>query len=535
MAGERANSPRDNGSSEGLGADLYLDHLDLRGGHGLRASLMNALREAVRTGRLAPGARLPSSRTLAADLSIARNTVADAYAELVAEGWLTSQQGSGTRVAQRAEPRRAPASGTDRVVHQRPSPIREPGATYSLLPGNPDLASFPRAQWLAAARRALTAAPHEAFGYSDPRGRIELRTALADYLARARGVYANPERMLICAGFVHGLRLIGGVLSARRVRTVAVEAYGVPQYQDLLTEAGLRTHVLLLDEDGTRTEELPLRRAGAVLLTPAHQYPIGGALRADRRAAAIDWARATGGLVLEDDYDGEFRYDRQPVGALQGLDPERVVYFGTASKSLAPGLRIGWIVLPRSVAHEAVEAKGHVDWAPGALDQLTLAEFLTSGDYDRHVRVMRLHYRRRRDQLVAAIAEHAPGISVSGIAAGLHAVVELPPGTEQSVVSAAASQGLALEGLGSFALRSTGARESGRDGDEAAAPASDGDAGSGREGGPVRRGDALVVGYATPSDSAWSGALDALCRVLPRPEPAVRVQAAHISPGADSP
>jgi GntR family transcriptional regulator/MocR family aminotransferase len=263
---------------------------------------------------------------------------------------------------------------------------------------------------------------------------------------------------------------------------------------------------------------------GAVLLTPAHQYPTGGALRADRRAAAVDWARATGGLVLEDDYDGEFRYDRQPVGALQGLDPERVVYFGTASKSLAPGLRLGWMVLPRSVAQEVIEAKGHVDWAPGAFDQLTLAEFITSGEYDRHVRAMRLRYRRRRDELVAAIAERAPGIRVSGIAAGLHAVVELPPGTERSVISSAASQGLALEGLGSFAHPSTGTPEPVRDGDEAAAPASDGDAGPDGESAPARRGDALVVGYATPSDSAWSGALDVLCRVLPRPEPVARQQ-----------
>jgi GntR family transcriptional regulator/MocR family aminotransferase len=491
---ERVNLRVEHPPAEGFGADLHLDHLDLSGGHGLRSSLMDALREAVRTGRLAPGARLPSARTLAADLSIARNTVADAYTELVAEGWLTARQGSGTRVARRAVPRGTPERGPERVLHRRPTPIREPGARYSLLPGNPDLASFPRAQWLAAARRALTAAPHEAFGYGDPRGRIELRTALADYLARARGVHAEPDRMMICAGFVHGLRLIGAVLRARRVRTVAVEAYGVPQYLDLLTEAGLRTPALPLDEDGTRTEELTLQGAGAVLLTPAHQYPIGGALRADRRAAAVDWARATGGLVLEDDYDGEFRYDRQPVGALQGLDPDRVVYFGTASKTLAPGLRIGWIVLPRSVVPDAMEAKGHVDWAPGALDQLTLAEFLTSGDYDRHVRAMRLRYRRRRDQLVAAVAEHSPGIHVSGIAAGLHAVLELPPGTEWSVVSSAAAQGLAVEGLGSFAHPS--AADVGPRGD---------------------RGDALVVGYATPPDSAWSGALDALCRVLPRP------------------
>ncbi|MEV6638613.1 PLP-dependent aminotransferase family protein [Amycolatopsis sp. NPDC051371] len=492
MVETRANSPAERPSAEGLGADLHLDHLGLRGRHGLRTSLTNALREAVRTGRLQPGARLPSSRTLAADLSIARNTVADAYAELVAEGWLTARQGSGTRVARRAEPGRAPKAGSDRVALRRPTPIRAPGARFSLLPGNPDLASFPRAQWLAAARRALTAAPHEALGYGDARGRVELRTALAGYLARARGVHATPDRIVICAGFVHGLRLIGSVLRGRGVRTVAVEAYGVPQYYDLLTDAGLRTPALPLDEGGTRTAELGSLDAGAVLLTPAHQYPTGGALSADRRAAAVDWARATGGLVLEDDYDGEFRYDRQPVGALQGLDPDRVGYFGTASKSLAPGLRLGWMVLPRPVAQEVIAAKGHVDWAPGSFDQLTLAEFLTSGDYDRHVRAMRLRYRRRRDQLVAAVAEHAPGIRVSGIAAGLHAVLDLPPGTERPVIAAGAKLGLALDGLGDFVHPS--AREL--------------PAGS--------RGDGLVVGYATPPDSAWPGALAALCEVLPR-------------------
>ncbi|MEU3916710.1 PLP-dependent aminotransferase family protein [Streptomyces sp. NPDC029004] len=459
-----------------FGADL---HLELRGS-GLRAGLMDALREAVRTGRLAPGTRLPSSRSLAADLGIARNTVADAYAELVAEGWLTAQQGSGTRVARRAAPRK-PAAGAPRTRPARGGP------QYSLMAGSPDLASFPRAEWLKAARRALTAAPHDAFGYGDARGRIELRTVLADYLARARGVYADPERIVICSGFVHGLMLMGKVLRRRRVREVAVESYGLDVHWNLLTEAGLRTSVLPYDELGTRTHELGGQGgAGAVLLTPAHQFPMGGALHPDRRAAAVDWARGTGGLILEDDYDGEFRYDRQPVGALQGLDPDRVVYMGTASKSLAPGLRLAWMVLPGELVGDVLEAKGSVDWVSSALDQLTLAEFIASGAYDRHVRGMRLRYRRRRDQLVAALAERAPHIRVSGIAAGLHAVLELPPGMERSVIQAAAWQNLAVEGVSRF-----------------------------RHGDAARGRDALVVGYGTPPDSAWAGTLDALCRALP--------------------
>ncbi|MGW2553173.1 MocR-like pyridoxine biosynthesis transcription factor PdxR [Streptomyces sp. NPDC001635] len=464
-----------------FGADL---HLDLRG-PGLRAGLTDALREAVRTGRLAPGSRLPASRSLAADLGVSRNTVVESYAELVAEGWLTAQQGSGTRVATGAKPRRA-ASEAPRARTDAHRP------RYGLLTGSPDLANFPRTQWLAAARRALTAAPNDALGYGDARGRVELRTALADYLARARGVYTEPERIVVCSGFHHGLALMAQALRARRVRAVAVEAYGLGLYRDLLTNAGLHIPALHVDEHGARTDDLArLRGVGAVLTTPAHQYPTGVALSPERRAAAVDWARATGGLILEDDYDGEFRYDRQPVGALQGLDPERVVYFGSVSKSLAPGLRLGWMVPPEELVAEIVAAKGHGDYMTSALEQLTLAEFITSGGYDRHVRSMRLRYRRRRDELVTALRRRAPGIRVTGMAAGLQAVLELPRGTESSVVRAAAREGLAVGGLRQF-------------GHEAA--------GSGWR---LPERDALVVNYAAPSDSAWAGALDALCRVMP--------------------
>ncbi|MDT0428093.1 MocR-like pyridoxine biosynthesis transcription factor PdxR [Streptomyces salyersiae] len=460
-----------------FGADLHIEPV----GPGLRSGLTTALRDAVRSGRLTPGTRLPSSRTLAVDLGMARNTVADAYADLVAEGWLTARQGSGTRVAQRAPAARRSGPGASRSPNVRRRPV------HSLLPGSPDLASFPRSEWLKAARRALAAAPHEAFGYSDPQGRIELRTVLAEYLARARGVYAAPERIVVCAGFVHGLSLLGKVLRRRGVREAAVESYGLDIHRDLLTGAGLRTPCLPVDGLGARTGELAaMRRVGAVLMTPAHQFPTGVPLHADRRAAAVDWARSRSGLILEDDYDGEFRYDRQSVGALQGLDPERVVYLGTASKSLAPGLRLGWMVLPRSLVGEVCEEKGGAEWMSASPDQLTLAEFIASGAYDRHVRSMRLRYRRRRDALVAALAERAPDVRVSGIAAGLHAVLELPAGTERSVVQAGAWQGLALEGLGRFRHPDV---ESGRDG--------------------------LVIGYGSPADSAWTGALDALCRVLP--------------------
>ncbi len=479
MVDFRANSAAARPSS--LGIDLHVEPT----GPGRRSGLTDALREAVRTGRLAPGTRLPPSRSLAADLGIARNTVADAYSELVAEGWLTARQGSGTRVARRLAPRRAtPAAPSTRQAQRRP--------TYGLVPGTPDLAGFPRTQWLAAARRALTAAPDDAFGLGDALGRIELRTALAGYLARARGVDARPERVVICSGFHHGLTLMAKALVARRVRAVAVESYGLDLHRDVLTDAGLRLPPLYVDERGARTDDLAgLRGIGAVVLTPAHQYPTGVALHPARRAAAVDWARATGGLILEDDYDGEFRYDRQPVGALQGLDSERVVYFGTVSKSLAPGLRLAWMVLPEELVPDIVAAKGHADWTTSALEQLTLAEFIASGAYDRQVRSMRLRYRRRRDQLVTTLARCAPAVRLTGIAAGLQAVLELPPGTEPSVVQAAARHGLAVSGMAEFRYEVADS------------------------GWRLPELDALVVNYAAPSDSAWAGALDALSSVLP--------------------
>ncbi|MFI9047790.1 PLP-dependent aminotransferase family protein [Streptomyces sp. NPDC053427] len=463
---------------ESLGADL---HLELTGPGSRRAVLIRALRDAVQTGRLAPGTRLPPYRSLAADLGIARNTVADAYAELVAEGWLSARQGSGTRVAHRAAPLRPVRSATHRAPAGRP--------THTLLQGQPDATSFPRSAWLAAARRAVSAAPHDAFGPGDPRGRPELRRALTDYLARTRGVRTDPDRIVICSGFAHALRLL---FPAVLPGPLAVEAYGLSFHHGLLAAAGIHTHPLSLDQHGADTAELTaLEGLDAALLTPAHQFPTGVPLHPDRRATVINWARTNGSYLLEDDYDGEFRYDRKPVGALQGLDPEHVIHLGSVSKSLSPALRLGWMVLPDRLVDRVLEAKGEREAWAGVTDQLTLAEFITSGSYDRHIRRMRQRYRRRRDQLIEAVAAHAPHLTVTGIAAGLHAVVQLPTGSthfdESTALRAARWQGLALDGLSAY--RHPAATE------------------------PPRHG--LVVGYAAPSDHAFPAALEALCRALP--------------------
>ncbi|MFD4247885.1 PLP-dependent aminotransferase family protein [Streptomyces sp. NPDC058525] len=474
---------RDSGET---GADL---HLDLPAEGPRRAALAQALRSAVRSGRLAGGTRLPPYRTLAADLGLARNAVADAYAELVAEGWFTARQGSGTRVAEGAAagaaagPSAAGSSAAGSSAAGAPTAGSSAvGPRYDLLQGKPDPASFPRGPWAASARRALSEAPTEAFGPGDPRGRPELRRALATYLSRARGVRTGPENIVVCSGFANGLRLLASV----RPRDWAVEAYGLPFHHGILDTAGVRPHPVAVDEDGARTTtELP-SGVRTLLLTPAHQFPTGGRLLPARRAAAVEWARATGGVIVEDDYDGEFRYDRKPVGALQGLAPEHVVYAGSLSKSLSPALRLGWLVLPDRLIDEVLAAKGQRESWASALDQLALADFIECGAYDRHVRRMRKHYRDRRDQLVSVLAARAPEIRVTGISAGLHAVLELPPGSEAPTLSAARTAGLALDGLSSY--------------QHPADPT------------PPREG--LVVGYAAPPNAAFTRAVDVLAGVV---------------------
>src|SRR5690242_15366724 len=299
------------------GVDL---HLDLPGNR-VRAGLEAALREAVQAGRLVPGTRLPSSRSLAADLGIARNTVAEAYTQLVAEGWLTARQGSGTRVAARSAtspPRVGRSDGSAGGARARHS--SRPGTTYDLRAGFPDVAAFPHAEWLAAARTALGRAPASAYRYPDPQGLPELRAALAGYLARTRGVRVTSERVVVCAGFGQGLVALAAALHRLGARRAGVESHGLPMPRQILADAGLRLVGLPV---GTAGAELPGDDVDVVLLTPAHQFPLGIAL--EHRAEFVRWARAHRAMLVEDDYDGEFRYDRRPLGAVQALDPDHVV------------------------------------------------------------------------------------------------------------------------------------------------------------------------------------------------------------------
>lgn len=402
--------------------------------------LQSALREAVRSGRLTAGTRLPSSRELAADLGVSRGLVTEAYEQLAAEGYLRSGRGAGTWVGGAARAAARPA---------RDLAPRAPGAKADFLPGTPDLSLFPRAAWAAAHKAVLARLPHHALGYPDPRGLPELRTALAELLTRRRGVVADPERVVVCSGVAQAMSLLGSVLRGRGQRTVGVEDPGSPEHSALFAAAGLGTVALPLDAEGLAPGPLDASGVRAVMTTPGHQFPTGLAYSADRRAQLLDWARAVDGLIVEDDYDGDFRYDRAPVGALQGLDPERVAYTGSVSKSLAPGLRLGWLLVPQEIGAEVVRRKRTMDLGNPALDQALLANFITRGEYDRQLRRCQRAYRERRDAMVAALAEHFPGTRVSGIAAGLHIIARLPEryGPEPRFLDRAARAGVALRPL----------------------------------------------------------------------------------------
>ncbi|OKH63707.1 GntR family transcriptional regulator, partial [Mycobacterium sp. SWH-M5] len=317
--------------------------------------------------------------------------------------------------------------------------------------------------------------------------RLELRRVLAEYLARARGVRARPCNIVVCCGAAQGLSLVAGALAETGVNAVAVEAYGLPTQRAAIARAGLRCPPLPVDDHGADVAALDtMGDVGGVLLTPSHQFPLGVPLHSDRRAAVIDWARRTGGVVIEDDYDGEFRYDRSPVGALHCVDPAHVVYLGTTSKSLAPGLRLGWLVLPDRLVDAVLRQKGETEETSGFVDQLTMAEFIESGSYDRHIRTMRAQYQRRREQLVAAVTAASAATTVAGMPAGLHVTLEIAGVNASALAHQLAWRRLGVEGLDRFRH-----------------PEFDG----------VR--DGLVLSYAAPSPSAWSAALAAVVRQLP--------------------
>jgi GntR family transcriptional regulator / MocR family aminotransferase len=417
-----------------------LVRIQRRRGVPLRAQLEGELRAAIRAGRLRPGAQLPSTRALAADLGLSRGRVVEAYEQLLAEGYVTARPGSGTRVAACESERAATLS-----VSVEPAP---PTMRYDFRPGVPDASMFPRRAWLTSLRRVLTSASGAALGYPDPRGVEQVRAALAAYLNRARGTAARADRVVMCAGFTQGLRLMCRALQRRGVASMAIEDPCHAPHRAAILSTGLKVIPIPVDEGGLRVERLRSSDAGAVFVTPAHQFPTGAVLAPERRAAVLDWSTRTGALVIEDDYDAEYRYDREPVGAIQGLAPDRIAYAGSVSKTLAPALRVGWLVLPAELTAEVARLKYEEDLGSPALDQLAYADFLTRGELDRHLRRTRRHYRRRRDVLIASLHRHVPTLRIQGVAAGLHLMVELDPtANEKEVVAAAAKLSVRVYGV----------------------------------------------------------------------------------------
>jgi GntR family transcriptional regulator / MocR family aminotransferase len=428
----------------GLGPELLLQ-LDRGRGQPLRSQLETGLRDAIRSGRLQGGERLPSSRELARELGLSRGLVQECYHQLLAEGYLTSQVGSATRVAAGARP--APARPS-------PGPAPPPRLIADFRSGVPDLASFPRGDWVWATREACRRIPTADLDYGDPRGSAALRQVVAAYLRRVRAAAADQDHLVVCTGFAQGLGLVLRALTQLGVRRAALED---PGHGDLAASdsaqaaraLGIDVVPVPVDELGLDVAALEASGAQVVVVTPAHQSPTGVVLAAQRRHALVDWAARNDGFVIEDDYDSEFRYDREPVGVLQGLAPDRVFTIGTVSKSLAPAVRLGWVLVPPPLIDAVAAEKRLSDRGSSGLDQLAVATLLESGRYDRHLRHMRAVYGRRRGVLIESLARHAPGVRLTGLAAGFHAVAHLPASAdEQAVVAAARQRSVGLYGMG---------------------------------------------------------------------------------------
>jgi GntR family transcriptional regulator/MocR family aminotransferase len=323
-------------------------------------------------------------------------------------------------------------------------------------------------------------------GYGDPAGYPRLRHELSRYLGRVRAVIAPSERIVIVNGFAQGSRLIAEVLKGRGIHEIGVEDPGSAGLREQLTWAGMTCRPIPVDGEGLRVDLLERSALQAVVVTPAHQFPTGAVMSPDRRHALLQWARATGGLVIEDDYDAQYRYDRSPIGALQGLGPDAVIHGSSVSKTLAPGLRVGWLVVPEHLASAVADAKYAADLATGVWEQAALADFLACGEMDRHIRRMTKRYRARRDRLVSEIAARLPGWTVTGTAAGLHLLVHLPPGSDETALAALAQRcGLDARPLSQYAVREL---------DRAG----------------------LVIGYGLQRPDALSNAVIELARLAPR-------------------
>lgn len=432
-----------------------------------RRAVEDVVRRGIAMGVWPVGSRVPAARELALEFGVARGTVVAAIDDLIADGLLASQERAGVFVARPAAP-----TGATHGISTASAP------RLDLRPGRPETGSFPSARWSAALRRvagtSLAEPPADEIGAGSP----ELRAELAGYLYRARGVEADASSIVVCGGYRSASTILAATFRELGLRTVAIEDPSLPELDTLWRTAGMEVADLPVDELGARTELLDAGVDVAVL-TPAHQFPLGGALESDRRRTALAWAERSDGYIVEDDYDGEFRFDRRPIAAMQRSAPDRVVSTGSVSKTLDTRLRLGWMVLPRSLVHPVAAMTARLTGGVPLLDQLALAEFIRSGDFERHVRRQRREYARRHAHVVAAAARE--GIALPGIPAGLQTLVPLAealrPGEDDAGVIR----------VGDFATHAVHRYTRRTD-----------------------RAPALVVGFATPSRAAFPDAVDHL-------------------------
>src|SRR5215217_1408843 len=401
---------------------------------GLSVWLTQQLRLAITDGRLPVGGRLPASRVLAEELRVSRGVVTEAYQRLSEDGLLAGRRRGGTIVV--AAPIAPPATAQSPVPAPPPPSVGFPTAPAAnvvdslrtvparidLSPGVPDLAAFPRSSWLRAERAVLHDLSPAALGYGDPRGAPPFRVAVANWLARSRGIRANPDEVIVVAGVAQALGLLAQALRHDGIDVVAVEDPGSLGVRQQLQSWQLSTPPIPVDPAGLRVDELRASGAPGVLLTPAHQFPTGVVLDGHRRRELLRWAN-DGGLIIEDDYDAEHRYDRPPVPALRSMLAEQVCYAASVSKLLAPALRVGWVLPPHRYRDAVVTAKRDADLGNAVLPQLVLARLMESGELERQLRLLRRRHRRRRDEMIEAIARHLPDARVHGAAAGLHLMI----------------------------------------------------------------------------------------------------------------
>jgi GntR family transcriptional regulator / MocR family aminotransferase len=474
------------GTQTNLAWEILLDVSGARPGP-LYLRLAGSVRAAIRDGRLPPGTALPPSRMLAARLGVSRWTVTQAYGQLIAEGYLAGKAGSATRVNWAPGPAGVPAAGrAGRPPARAAAPLPAGNLSYS-----PDLRAFPRRQWAEAIRAAAETAPFDRLGYSEPAGLPELRAVLAEHLNRTRGAAAGPDTITVVSGAVQGMSRLCRALRAGGHAVIGMENLGSPPLWQAAQAAGLELVPLPVDEDGLAVAALD-RHPGlrAVCVGAACQMALGCPLPPRRRAALLDWARRVDGLVIEDDFQSAFSYDRQAPPAMQGTAPDRVALLGSMSQVLGPAVSIGWVVAPRRWV-PLVRAEHEIHVLPPALNQLALAQLMRSGAYDRHLRASRNRYRNRRDALTAALGRHLPGCRVRGAGTGLQLLLELPAGTDvPAIVTAAARRGIELDNLRDIQLQ------------------------------PEPLNPALLIGFGSIKDTAIDQAITALAEIIRARQPA---------------